>query len=233
MTALRLIRVLDVLKSTSPRPTRRAPCPHASSRSLSAAAGGQSGRRGTSLVETLVVLALVGILAMQAAPGFVVWRQQQQVEGAIRHLALEMARVCARAVASGRTHALRFHALGEEFRWVAAVDGDGDGVSVADLDAGVDATLGAEASLARNFPGVLPGRPAGVPTVLGGAADRAGLAFGRSPVVSCSPTGGARSGTLYLRSAAGSAAALRVYGPTARLSLWWWEGDRPAWRRLR
>jgi len=233
MTALRLIRVLDVPKGTPPRPTLRAPCPHTSSRSLSRATGDESGRRGTSLVETLVVLALVGVLAMQAAPGFVVWRQQQQLEGAIRHLALEMARVCARAVASGRTHALRFDASGEELRWVAAVDGDGDGVSVADLDAGVDATLGAEASLGRSFPGVLPGRPPGVPTVAGGAADRNGLAFGRSPVVSCSATGGARSGTLYLRSVAGNAAALRVYGPTARLSLWWWEGDKSAWHRLR
>jgi type II secretory pathway pseudopilin PulG len=184
-------------------------------------------------VEVLVTLALLGILAIQVVPSFVVWRQQQQLEGAIRHLALEMARVCARAVASGRTHALRFDASGEEFRWVAAVDGDGDGVSLADLDAGVDAMVGAEASLKRSFPGILPGRPAGVPTVSGGAADRAGLAFGSSPVVSCSPTGGARSGSLYLRSAAGSAAALRVYGATARLSLWWWDRDRPGWHRLR
>lgn len=184
-------------------------------------------------MEILVTLALVGILAIHSAPSFVVWRQQQQLEGAVRHLALEIARVCARAVASGRTHAVRFDASGEELLWVAAVDGDGDGVSVADLDAGIDATLGAEVSLGRSFPGVLPGRPAGVPTVAGGAADRSGLAFGRSPVVSCSPTGGARSGTLYLRSAAGSAAALRIYGATARISLWWWEADGLGWHRLR
>lgn len=184
-------------------------------------------------METLVTLALLGIVAIHAAPSFVIWRQQQQLEGAIRHLALEIARVCARAVASGRTHALRFHASGEELRWVAVVDGDGDGVSVADLDAGVDATLGAEVSLRRSFPGVVPGRPVGVPTVSGGAADRAGLAFGSSPVVSCSPTGGARSGTLYLRSAAGSGAALRLYGATARLSLWWWQPESPGWQRLR
>jgi type II secretory pathway pseudopilin PulG len=180
----------------------------------------------------LVTLALLGIMAIQVAPSFVVWRQQQQLEGAIRLLALEMARACARAVASGRTHALRFDASREELRWVAAVDGDGDGISVADLDAGVDAAVGPQVSLRRNFPGILPGRPVGVPTVSGGAADRSGLAFGRSPVVSCSPTGGARSGTLYLRSAAGSAAALRIYGATARLSLWWWEEDTRAWRRL-
>ncbi len=34
MTALRLLRVLDVLTSTSPRPNRRAPCPHTPSRPL-------------------------------------------------------------------------------------------------------------------------------------------------------------------------------------------------------
>ncbi len=233
MTALRLIRVLGVPKGTLPLPNLRAPCPHTSSRSLASGGDERAGKRGASLVETLVVVALLGILAIHSAPSFVDWRRQQQLEGAIRHLALEIARVCARAVASGRTHALRFDASGEELRWVAAVDGDGDGVSVADLDSGVDVTVGAEASLSRNFPGVLPGRPVGVPTVSGGAADRAGLAFGRSPVVSCSPTGGARSGTLYLRSVSGSAAALRVYGATARLSLWWWEPDSLAWHRLR
>ncbi len=83
------------------------------------------------------------------------------------------------------------------------------------------------------FPGVEGGRPPAVPTVLGGAADRDGLAFGGSKVVSCAPTGGARSGTLYLRSSSGDAAALRIYGPTGRITLWWWNESLADWDELR
>lgn len=188
---------------------------------------------GTSLLETLTTLAVLGILVFSGAPSFVRWRQQQAVEAAVRHLELLFTRVCAAAVASGRIHAVQFDRDGADLRWVAVVDGDGDGVTRADLAAHVDVPLEAWSSLGMLFPGVEPGRPSAVPTVLGGAADRDGLAFGRSEVVSCAPTGGARSGTLYLRSRNGDAAALRIYGPTGRFTLWWWNGPRAEWNELR
>lgn len=189
--------------------------------------------RGASLVEALTTLAILAILALAGAPSFVRWRQQQQVEGAVRHLELLFTRVCVAAVASGRTHAVQFDADGADLHWVAVVDGDGDGVTRADLAAHVDVPLEAWSSLAMLFPGVEGGRPPAVPTVLGGAADRGGLAFGRSEIVSCSPAGGARSGTLYLRSRGGDAAALRIYGPTGRITLWWWNGSVAGWDELR
>jgi type II secretory pathway pseudopilin PulG len=202
---------------------------------------GVSGRRfpppppnhgGVSLVEAMVALAVLGVLSLLTAPSLVVWRQQQQLESAVRHLALQLTHACARAVASGRTHGLALEPSTADLSWFTAVDGDGDGLSSADLNAGVDVPIDAGARLARRFPGVTPGRPAGVPTVAGGAADRFGLAFGRSRIISCSPAGGARAGTLYLRTQRGDAAALRVYGPTARLTLWWWEPGE-GWARLR
>ena len=191
------------------------------------------GCRGASVLETLTTLAVLGILALYSAPNFVRWRQQQEVEAAVRHLALLLTRVCAAAAASGRTHAVQFDPDGADLHWVAVVDGDGDGVTSADLAAHVDVPLEAWSSLGMLFPGVEGGRPPAVPTVRGGAADRDGLAFGRSEVVSCAPTGGARSGTLYLRSRSGDAAALRIYGPTGRLTLWWWNGSLANWDELR
>jgi type II secretory pathway pseudopilin PulG len=184
-------------------------------------------------VEILVVLAMLGIVALQAAPGFVAWRQRQRLDAAVREAGLQLGRACALAAASGRTHAVQFEAGGNDLGWVLVADGDGDGVSAADVAAGVDAPIDAAVRLSVAFPGVTPGRPAGVPTVAGGAADTHGLAFGGAGTVSCSAEGGARSGTLYLSAAGRQAAALRVYGPTARLSLWWWESPPGAWLRLR
>ena len=191
------------------------------------------GARGASVLETLVVLGVLGILALYGAPSFVGWRQQQEVESAVRHMAMLITRVCAAAVASGRTHAVQFVADADDLSWVTVVDGDGDGITSADLAAHVDVPLDAWSSLRSLFHGVEGGRPAGVPTVLAGAADRNGLAFGRSEVASCAPTGGARSGTLYLRSRRGDGAALRIYGPTGRITLWWWDGSRADWTELR
>lgn len=197
----------------------------------------RSGRRppcaGVSVLEILVTLALLGGAALQAAPAFVSWRQRQRLDAAVRAAGQQISRACALAAASGRTHAVHFTPAGADLAWVLVADGDGDGVTAADIAAGIDAPIDAVARLATGFPGVVPGRPAGVPTVSGGAADQQGLAFGGTGTVSCSADGGARSGTLYLRGPQRQAAALRVYGPTARLSLWWWEVASGAWLRLR
>ncbi len=186
---------------------------------------------GTSLLETLIALTLLGVLAMYGASTMLRWRQQQRLEGALRHLAHAVTRTCALAVASGRIHGLRFVSASGELRWTTLVDGDGDGIGQADFAAGIDVPLDAEVTLGRRHAGIEPGRPPGAPTVLGGAADRGGLAFGPADIVSCTPSGSARSGTLYVRSRRGDGAALRLYGPTARMSLWWWRRTTGVWRR--
>ena len=65
MTALRLIRVLDVPKSTSPRPTRRAPCPHTSSRPRYTSPAEESG------VGALIVFVSAFFLAVPVASAMV------------------------------------------------------------------------------------------------------------------------------------------------------------------
>jgi type II secretory pathway pseudopilin PulG len=205
-------------------------------RSSSSARSGRRSPRaataaGASLLEALVVVALVGLVVMPAVPSFAAWRQRQRLDSALRHLAQEVARACAFAAASGRTHGVRFEASAVDLGWALAADGDGDGLTTADLEDGTDPAVVATERLTLRFPGLLPGRPAGVPTVAGGAADRDGMAFGGAAAVSCSADGGARSGTLYLRSERGDAAALRVYGPSARLTLWWWDTTVGRWVR--
>jgi prepilin-type N-terminal cleavage/methylation domain-containing protein len=190
---------------------------------------------GVSLLELLVVLALLGILVQAGATSLVRWRGRQELEAAVRGAGLALQRACALAVASGRIHGLWFEqAAGDPggLGWRLVADGDGDGILSADLAAGIDVPLEPTQRLSSLHPGVVAGLPAGVPTLHGGAAGSGGVAFGSSSVVSCSPGGGARSGTLYLASREGGAAALRVYGPTGRISRWWWDRQLGDWVEL-
>ena len=187
---------------------------------------------GMSLLELLVALTVLAVAVHFAAMSFVEWKVRTELIGAARNLGLTVTRLCAAAVASGRTHGLLLSSDGEDLVWQTVIDGDGDGVRRADVDSGVDSKLGPALSLRRFYPSVRPGRPAGVPPVGGGAGGVDGLAFGRSPSIVCSPGGGGRAGTLYLRSILDHSAALRVYGPTSRVTLWWWDTEARAWRRL-
>ena len=190
---------------------------------------------GVSLLELLVVLALLGILVQAGAASLVRWRGRQELEAAVRGAGLALQRACALAVASGRIHGLWFEqAAGDPggLGWRLVADGDGDGILSADLAAGIDVPLEPTQRLSSLHPGIVAGLPAGVPTLHGGAVGSGGVAFGASPAVSCSPSGGARSGTLYLASREGGAAALRVYGPTGRISRWWWDSALGAWVEL-
>ena len=186
---------------------------------------------GASLVETVVVLALLAILVQLAAPSFVRWRLRTELRGAVQNLRLTVQRLRSSALATGRTHGVVFAPEGE-LSWETVVDGDGDGVRSADLAAGIDIRIGPTWLLDRRFPGLRAGLPQGVPTLAGGAAGRNGVAFGRSSILSCSPDGTTSTGTLYLHDPGGNAAALRLYGPTGRVTLWWWNFADTSWKRL-
>ncbi len=185
-----------------------------------------------SLLELLVTLTVLAVALHFAAASFVEWKVRQELRGAVRNLGLTVTRLCAAAVASGRAHGLLLDSDGEDLVWQAGIDGDGDRIGRGDFESGVDGSLGPPLSLRRFYPNVRPGRIAGVPPVGGGASGVDGLAFGRSPSIVCSPDGGGRAGTLYLRSIRDHGAALRVYGPTSRVLLWWWDTETGAWRGL-
>lgn len=187
---------------------------------------------GISLLELLVTLTVLAVALHFVAASFVEWKARTELQGAVRNLGMTVTRLCAAAVASGRTHGLLLAGDREDLVWQMVVDGNGNGVGRADVDSGVDAKLGPALSLRRFYPSVRPGRIAGVPAVGGGAGGVNGVAFGRSPSVVCSPAGGGRAGTLYLRSTRNHGAALRVYGPTSRVTLWWWETETRTWQRL-
>lgn len=192
------------------------------------------GARGYGLVDAVVGLALFGTLLMAVAPDLRAWRERQRLQGAIGSMGLAAAATRAATMATGRGRALAFETAADRLSWTVLEDGDGDGVRRRDVVDGADRILRGPVRLDGLHPGVAPGRPPGVPGVSGSGSGADGVAFGRSSMLSFAPDGAASSGTLYLRSRQGArhAAALRVYGPTGRVTLWWWEADGDGWQPL-
>ncbi len=186
-----------------------------------------------SLLELLVALALLLIMVGFFAPSFSEWRSRQQLRGALTALQLSVLKARMASLASGRAHGMAFSLRDGDLLWDTVVDGDGDGIRRSDLRGGTDLPLEPERSLSAGFPGIRPGRPAGVPPLAGGSAGEGGLALGRSRILAASPDGSTSSGTIYLCTDSGYGAALRLYGPTGRDTVWLWDLRRQKWRPLR
>lgn len=186
-----------------------------------------------SLLEVLVALALLLIMVGYVAPSFAEWRAQQQLRGALTALQLSVVKARTAALSSGRAHGLAFSLRNGNLFWDTVVDGDGDGIRRADLATGADLPLEPERSLSAWFPGIRPGRPTGVPPLAGGSAGNGGLALGRSRILASAPDGSTSSGTVYLCTDSDYGAALRLYGPTGRDSVWWWNFRRQTWEPLK
>lgn len=177
----------------------------------------------------LVALAILTLLVTTFAPRWSLWRERRRLRGAAQALMLTIAGMRVAAAAEGRARGLAFEVDGASLSWRSAADGDGDGLRRSDLRSGADVFLEDPQYLERRFPGLSPGLPRGVPTVSGGSHGVAGVAFGRSMLLSLSPEGGATSGTLYLRNRHGDAVAVRVYGPTGRTTRFWRRAEAVRW----
>ncbi len=175
---------------------------------------------GSSIIEVVVVLAVLGIVVQTVAPAFVRWRQARRLEAAAEELVLFAVGLRTAAAAAGASRGIAIDSRAGEIVWTPVADGDGDGLRRADLRAGRDVALGPPRSVSRNYPGVTAGLPPGVRTPTGGTPPTDGVAFGRGDLLSLSADGTATSGSLYLRNRFGDAVAIRVYGATARFSLW-------------
>ncbi len=186
--------------------------------------------RGFTLVEALVVAAIVLVMAAVAAPAFRAMFADAHVLGAGRQFKSQFRLARSTAVRSGVYTAIRFERREDGTVWYAVYqDGDGDGVRSADITDGRDALVGGPFPLSGGAPGVSVGINPGVPALPPESGLLSGdpVRFGPSDILSFSPFGTATPGTFYLAGDA-SQAAVRVTGGSARVRLMVWRGGR--WR---
>lgn len=204
-----------------------------------ATAGGSSlawpataGRRGYSLVELLVVASVVAVVGATTVPLVSRMADTAESAAAARYLASIVAQARLDAARRQRAVALRFQRTTPP-TFVRIVDGDGDGVTAADVAAGIDRALGPPDRLEDHFRRVR----FGIGAAMTGIDDALPLVAGDDPIrlgaadqLTLSPLGSATSGTLYVVSQAGTQFAVRIAGVTGRARVLRYDRGGAVWR---
>ncbi len=189
--------------------------------------------RGTSLPELLVVLLILGLVFALSLPALSDLLAEEGLAAAAREVSgiLNMAR--SRAVFQGVDVGVKWISSGGDLVLSVYQDGNGNGVTTADIRKGVDRLVGGPYWLRGKYPGIsfsfVPGfdglDPGGAP--IGNVADP--LRFGRSDICSFSPIGKASPGTVYLSNRKRRQAAVRVTPANAKIQSFTWHGKSLQW----
>jgi Tfp pilus assembly protein FimT len=178
------------------------------------------GERGFSLLELLFVIGLLLTLAGTAVPLVLGTLDASRTRGAARYLAgrLNLARMD--AVKRSAHVGVRVEGTGARYRYTFYADGNRNGVRTRDITQLVDRPVGPPECLDDKFPGITFGILDGVTAIDGTdvlVADSDPVRFGKSDLLSFSPSGSATSGTFYIRGQGRQQAAVRVLGTTGRI----------------
>jgi hypothetical protein len=148
-------------------------------------------------------------------------------------LAGQLQRARLESLKRARSSAVRFEVIDDRTTMQLFVDGDGDGVRQADVDAGIDPPLSPLEHLDQHSRG-LSLRINQAITDAGGRGElRPGddpLRIGNSALLAFSPSGSATSGTLYVAGQRGPQMAIRVFGATGRVRLLTFDARARQWR---
>lgn len=176
---------------------------------------GRDGSAGASLIEMTIALAIICCLLGIAVPVLANGAEAKRTRDAASFLAGQFRLARQRAVMTGRNVAIVFDDVPVEVGWRLCEDGDRDGVSRADIAAGLDPCEAPAQPLSFRFPQVGVDYVAGVPDP-DGVIGSAPLRFGLARMAVFTSTGTASAGTVAVRGPGENQFAVRVSGVTGR-----------------
>lgn len=184
---------------------------------------------GFTLLELLFVLGVSATVSGFAIPGVTHALARYRTSGAVQSIRATLQRARAAAVARGAHVAVRFVDDANGVRFAMYADGNRNGVSSADIAAGLDPEVEAAQSLA-GFAGPAFGIWPGVIGPDGAALtpDDA-IRVGSANMVSFGPAGGCTSGTIYVQGPHGLQYAVRVFGDTGKTQVLRYMTSQRAW----
>lgn len=178
--------------------------------------------RGMTLVEVMVGVGVAILLVGMAIPLLQTGEEQTQVMAATQYLVGRATQARSRAVMSGAAVGLRFRSEPDGYAIRSYLDGDGDGVSTADISSGVDSPLEPTWYLRDVYPAAILSLDATVPPVGGSLSESRStpVRFGPSGILTFTPLGTASSGTIYVKGVrTQDQYAVRVLGVTGRIRI--------------
>ncbi len=193
--------------------------------------------RGITLLELIVVLALIGLLAAAALPALSNLLRKTVIDAATTDVALVFTLARDRAIRSGRMTGVKWFSKAGDVVLTVYEDANGNGVLTADIKAGVDRLVAGPYWMRGKYPHVtfsfLPNfkglDPSGNP--IGNLNDP--IRFGRGDICSFAPDGNASPGSVYLADGVERQSVVRVSPANGKIQVFDWQPGKKKWvRRL-
>jgi type II secretory pathway pseudopilin PulG len=187
---------------------------------------------GHTFAELLVALALISIAAAMTMPRITAAMEGAKTRTAAFYVSSRFALARTLAAQRNANVAFRFEREDNEFRVRAVADGNGNGVLSEDIRNGVDVAILPDERLDHLFSGVRYGFVPGARLIDGTAVsqDDDPIRFGRSDMLTFTPSGTATPGTVYIRSRRHNwQFAVVVLGATGRTRLVRFDGRTRQW----
>jgi type II secretory pathway pseudopilin PulG len=172
------------------------------------------------LIELLVALGLAGMVGLGAWRALAELRDERAAREAARGVVADLRRIAIDARRLGQAHGVEIDATAPA-RWRVLVDGNGNGITSADIASGVDAPTttwtwlfregAARLAVERDLPAA-----DGDGTIAAGTAP---VRLGATSRIVFTPRGTSSAGSLYVAGNGGRAYAIRLLGTTQRVRL--------------
>ena len=188
--------------------------------------------QGTTLIETVVALTIVGVVALCAVPSFAAYRRQTSVLAAAHEMRTLLRKIRSRAIAHGGNSGVKFVKTPSNWTYALYDDGNGNGIYNADITKGIDKRYFGPAVVTPSFHiasiSLLPKTirdPDGAKLL---PTDNA-LQFGNSTICSFSDQGGGTPGTIYISDGISNLYCVRVFGATGRVRMLRYDSAKAKW----
>jgi type II secretory pathway pseudopilin PulG len=188
---------------------------------------------GASVPELVVVLAILGMVFTLGLPPLTDVLAEEGLATAAREVSTILIGARDRAVFQGVDVGVKWVLSGGDLVLSVYQDGNGNGVTTADIKKGVDRLVAGPFGLRNKYPGItfsfVPGfngtDPGG--EAIGNLADP--IRFGASNICSFSPVGESSPGSVYLSNKQHRQAAVRVTPANAKIQIFTWHGKTLKW----
>lgn len=192
-------------------------------------------RRGFSLLESLVALAVLGVVTATALPALSNLYKKTAIDAATTDVALVFTIARDWAIRSGRHTGVKWFSKDGDVVLSVYEDRNGNGVLSEDIKKGIDRLVAGPYfmrgkyphitfSFLLNFKGL---DPSGNP--IGNLSDP--VRFGKSDICSFAPDCGASPGSVYLSNGADRQSVVRVSPASGRIQVFDWQAAKKKWIR--
>ena len=186
-------------------------------------------RNGYSLIELLIVVAIIGLMAAITLPNFSKMRNRMALRAAAGELRSIFQLVRQRAISRGANTGVKFIQIAGQWHFILYEDGDSDGVRNDDIKKGIDTPLSPPRVVFRESRNITIGLLDVAVKDADGDVVKSAVTFNNSTICSFSPMGESTPGTIYITDGDGDLWCVRVYGASAKIRTLRYDREKRKW----